>query len=114
MNNELERIKQRDGLVTGFMNRELTSKDDRSVESSSKLNAVRELLTFHEEHSSESDKLLIQTKKNLENLMKEVEEANSALVVLRMNENSKISEYSRDVSIIFSAPSEEEVILKLT
>jgi hypothetical protein len=110
---EQERIRQRDSLVEGFVKRELTGVKS-AVGSSNKVNTVKELLSFHEEQSGESDKLLLINLKECDKLAVELSEANEALASLRRNEREKSSGRSRDVSILFNAPSDDQVLLRLT
>jgi len=80
----------------------------------SKVSAVRELLAFHQEQCKDSDTRRLDITKEIEDFDKEVREANEALASLRRNEREKSSGRSRDVSILFNAPSDDQVLLRLT
>jgi DNA repair exonuclease SbcCD nuclease subunit len=80
----------------------------------SKVSAVRELLAFHQEQCKDSDTRRLDITKEIEDIDKEVREANEALASLRRNEREKSSGRSRDVSILFNAPSDDQVLLRLT
>jgi uncharacterized protein (TIGR02231 family) len=114
---ELDRILQRDKLVQGFVNRELTSKKDETKEepsAASLVSSVRELLTFHEEHSNSTDKKLVLIRNELEICEEEERKAKDALQKIKRDTEESTVLTSRDVSIIFNAPSDNEVVLRLT